>query len=73
MKIMSENTTEGALMLFGVYKGELIEEIPDGYPRWLHYQGWFEENWSDLFEKVEDELRWRDYEKHYSVNGHVFD
>ena len=68
MKIMSENTTEGSLMPFGAHKGELIEEVPDHYLRWLCYQDWFADKYFDLLEKVEEEIHWRN-----NTGEHVFD
>lgn len=45
---------------FGKHRGEDIEDLPNGYLKWLLGEAWFEEKFSAEREIVEDEIAYRD-------------
>lgn len=50
-----------ARLPFGKYSGWNLGEVPNSYLHWLCEQDWFEDKYPSLLEKVEAELKWRDY------------
>jgi uncharacterized protein (DUF3820 family) len=44
---------------FGKHKGKLICDIATSYLEWLSEQDFFEEEYSELFDLVEQELEYR--------------
>ena len=54
-----------AILPFGAYKGEDIEDVPSGYFRWLLKQDWFNDKFPGLSNLVVKEMDWRDkWDKH---------
>ena len=49
-----------AIIPFGKYRGEEIEDIPSSYLRFLLNEEWFEERFEDLYDEVSDVYDYRD-------------
>ena len=45
---------------FGKHVGDQIGDLPESYMRWCLDQDWFEKQYPELVEAMENELRFRD-------------
>ncbi len=63
---------DDVFMPFGKYKGEPISEVPSSYLKWCQGEEFVYEDYLEVAEKIDEEMRWRDdWEMHFEDSDDI--